>query len=139
MSHRITGKKALKTVLKIDKNAYAIERIINKLYKEEEEYLHIIHQVIGDIMDKKSLKSISESLKTDKSGWNHEAYRVMADKLKEQDNFIENPYEVEEGVQECHKCGSKKVFSITIALRSSDEGDSILSQCINCNSKWRSN
>ena len=53
----------------------------------------------------------------------------------EQDNFIENPFEIEEGVLEC-KCGSKRVFSYQKQSRSADEPMSTYATCVACKNKW---
>ena len=73
-------------------------------------------------------------------GWNHPAFDVYKKQIEEENEFIENPHvNIEEGVIECRKCGSKRTFSYQKQVRSSDEGFSLFVNCINCNSTWREN
>lgn len=71
-------------------------------------------------------------------GWNHPSLAVIRERLMEQDDFVEHPFQVEEGVVEC-RCGSKRTFSTQIQARSSDEGFTLLVRCVECNSQWREN
>lgn len=146
-SYREKGKKALGIVLKQEQNIRVIERnIFNKVYKKptaEKEYISVIYQTINDISNGKELKTILSEIKTDKVGWEHEIFKGVKSRLEEQDNFIENPFEVAEGVFECHKilksgkkCGSKRVFSYTKQVRSADEPESIFATCCACGAKW---
>lgn len=45
--------------------------------------------------------------------------------------------EVEEGVNECYRCGSKKTISQTVQTRSGDEGATTFVACINCKHRWK--
>lgn len=136
MSYRETGKKALNLVLKSQKNITVIEKYVNAASEDEDDYLQNIYQVIGDIMSKKRLKPILADVKEQKLGWNHECFDEIVAALQEQDDFIENPFEVEEGVLECQKCGSKRVFSYSKQCRSADEGYSTFATCVQCKTKW---
>lgn len=136
MSYRDTGKQALSTVLNVQKNINVLEKYIQEASADEEEYRRNIYQIIGDILAKKKLKDILKNIKDQRLGWNHEAFDEIVSVLAEQDDFIENPFEIEEGVLECMKCGSKRVFSITRQERSADEGMTTRAQCVNCKAKW---
>lgn len=72
-------------------------------------------------------------------GWNHPIFEEIRIRLQEQDDFTENPFQVEEGVVECKKCGSKRTLSTQVQVRSSDEGFTLLVHCVDCGSKWREN
>lgn len=140
-SYREQGRDALKTVLKQQKNIETIERnIFNKIKSSsdpQKEYKIIIFQIIGDIHNGVELKEILGNIKNNKIGWNHDSYNEMADKIAEQNEFIRNPFEVEEGVFQCKACGSKRVYSYARQDRSCDEGTSVYAQCVACKAKWR--
>jgi DNA-directed RNA polymerase subunit M/transcription elongation factor TFIIS len=140
-SYREQGRDALKTVLKQQKNIETIERnIFNKIKSSldpQKEYKIVIFQVIGDIHNGVELKEILGSIKNNKVGWNHDSYNEMANKIVEQNEFIRNPFEVEEGVFQCKACGSKRVYSYARQDRSCDEGTSVYAQCVACKAKWR--
>lgn len=60
-------------------------------------------------------------------------------KQREQDDYVFKPFEVEEGVVQCFKCKSFKVFSIAVQTRAADEAITTISQCTECNNKWSCN
>jgi len=143
MDIRQTGKKALKKVLTHQKNIDIIESHINKScsnLEEEEEYIKqynsFIYQVIGDILKKVPLKNILATIKNKELGWEHECFKEYKTIMEEQDDFIENPFEVIEGCMECQKCKSKRVFYYQKQSRSCDEGFNTYASCCNCDSKW---
>ena len=50
-------------------------------------------------------------------------------KMDEYDQFLVKPFEVEEGVLECNKCGSKKTFSYSKQTRAGDEATTVFATC----------
>ena len=154
-SYRKNAIEAFKTVLKIEKNIIIIEKNIFNSTKEkfshlnEEElediYIYIVYQIIGDIQQNIKLKEILKNIKDMKIYWEHHSFQDLLIKLKEQNDFIENPFEVEEGIFECRAvnpktskiCGSKRVFSYAKQDRSCDEGTSVYCECVKCGAKWR--
>ena len=69
--------------------------------------------------------------------YDSEEFDDIDDKIVERDDFINNPYTIDEGVLECEKCGSKKTISTTKQTRSGDESTTVFAMCISCNSKWK--
>ena len=141
-SYRINGKNALKTVLKQEKNIETLEKYVYQISSQnklniEENYNSNLYQIIGDIIDEVKLKSILENIKKNKIGWEHHTFDEMNICISEQNDFIKNPFEVEEGVFQCKNCGSKRVYSYAKQDRSCDEGTSVYAQCVACKSKWR--
>jgi hypothetical protein len=55
---------------------------------------------------------------------------------KEFDTYQITPYEVEDGVLQCKKCGSHRVFSTSKQVRSGDESTSVFAKCVICNCSW---
>lgn len=91
-------------------------------------------------MNREKTYFISNNIPSMYLGWNHPIFDEYKKQLEEENDFIENPHvNIEEGVIECNKCGSKKTFSYQKQVRSSDEGFSLFVNCINCNSTWREN
>jgi len=109
----------------------------NNNNKYDELYFNYIYQIIGDILQNKSLNIIIEDIKLNKIGWEHTTYSKTAARIKEQNDFICNPFEVEEGVFQCKKCETRRVFSYSKQDRASDEGTSVYCFCMVCKSKWR--
>ena len=63
-------------------------------------------------------------------------FKEIFQRLEEHDDFIINPFEVEEGCTECKKCGSKRVFTYTKQIRSSDEPMTTFAKCVQCKISW---
>jgi DNA-directed RNA polymerase subunit M/transcription elongation factor TFIIS len=165
ISFREIGVEALKSVLKIENNINIIEKnlfvnVVNKCFNynkkpetfSTEEYQLIrdmyndsMYQIINDIQEGIKLKDILNNIKNKNIFWDHHSFDQMLENIKEQNDFIENPFEIEEGVFQCKAfdtktekmCGSKKVFSYAKQDRSCDEGTSVYCECINCGAKWR--
>jgi len=72
-------------------------------------------------------------------GFNHPDFAKLKQRQKEQDDYISSPPEVEEGVVECKQCKSKKVYSVSIQTRSSDEPMSTKAYCTQCKNRWIQN
>lgn len=130
------GKDALATVLSVHDNIRIIEKNVYDRSLTEYDYKRNLYQTIGDIVNKKKLKDIVESIKHDRIGWRHSSFDFAKSQLDEQDDFIQNPFQVEEGVIDC-RCGSKRVFSYSKQSRSADEPMTTYAHCVECNSKWQ--
>jgi DNA-directed RNA polymerase subunit M/transcription elongation factor TFIIS len=140
---RNLGKQALASVLKNASNVNVIEKnVYNCVSKDldddtfEKEYKRNIYQIVGDIISGTKLNPLLSKIKEDKIGWAHSCFSVVSARIEEQNEFIVNPFNVEEGALRCHKCNSKRVFSYAKQTRGSDESTSIFAQCVNCKSKW---
>jgi len=102
------------------------------LYEELEEvnfqnYKKIRDRYIEEIINNKCL------------GWYHKTFKYLALKQKEHDEYLLNPFEVEEGVVQCPKCLSYKVYSYSIQLRAADEPMTTMAECTKCKLKWSHN
>lgn len=72
-----------------------------------------------------------------KTGFNHPFYDTISTVIKEQNDFIKNPFlNIEKGVIKCKKCNSERVFSYAKQTRSGDEATSVFCECVECKSKW---
>ena len=157
MSFRETGKEALRVVLNKERNIGIIEQhfyqaVVNEYIssskipdlKEDdissEEltdlYLENMHQLIYDISSGKNLKELLKEIKAGHIQWDHSDFQTFRNRLDERNNFIEKPFEVEEGALECRKCGSKRVYYYQRQLRSADEPMTTFATCCQCGAKW---
>jgi len=140
---RNKGKNALRTVLNDERNIDIIEKHIYNItvkkypYNISENYNINLYQIIGDILNGKKLNEILSDIKKTKIGWEHSSFDEMVSCMAEQNGFLQNPFEVEEGVFQCKACGSRRVFSFSKQERSCDEGTSVYAQCVACKSKWK--
>lgn len=133
--YRLKGKNALRTILKNEQNINIFDKYIFEKYSNEDSYLHNIFQLIEDLNNEISLKELLSDIKNDNLIWKHKFFNNMISDELEQDNFIENPFEIEEGVLEC-KCGSKRVLSYQKQTRGGDESSTTFANCMECGKKW---
>lgn len=82
---------------------------------------------------------VQKIIMQNKLGWNHKQFQDYRKIQQEQDDYILNPFEVEEGVVQCPKCKSFKVFSVAVQTRSADEPTTTMAQCTQCKYKWSQN
>ncbi len=75
--------------------------------------------------------------KMDKYLWKSDVYAEFRNKENIRDEYLTNPQEIDEGVNECTRCGSKKTISFQMQTRSADEGMTNFIKCINCKKKWK--
>ena len=99
-------------------------------------YIEYLYEISLQLKQNTKITPIFENLKKGKVGWNNPVFDDILRNQQEQDDFLVNPFEIEEGVQECNKCGSKRTFSYQKQTRSSDEGMTTFIQCV-CGNKWR--
>ena len=133
--YRLKGKNSLRTILKNEQNINIFDKYIYEKSLDEDLYISNIFQLIEDLRNEIPLKKLLCDIKTNNLNWKHNFFNNMINDELEQDNFIENPFEIEEGVLEC-KCGSKRVFSYQKQSRSADEPMSTYANCVACGNKW---
>lgn len=68
--------------------------------------------------------------------WNLPNFLKFRLEDEEFNKFIITPIEVVEGILQCLKCKSNKIFSFSKQTRSGDEPTSVFAKCSNCHHKW---
>ena len=139
---RNKGKTVLAEYLDKEKNIEIIEKNIYNISLEKKcftnYYLETLYEVCY-FLTTHNLKKINSDLKDKKVLWANDEFLDEKNKQKEKDEFLTNPFEVEEGIEKCDRCGSKRTYSISKQVRSADEGFSTFSHCLDCNKRWRNN
>jgi DNA-directed RNA polymerase subunit M/transcription elongation factor TFIIS len=136
---REKGVQCLTEILTIQKNIKILEKWVFTMSKGSEiTYKDLICETCEKIESKNfPLGRILENMKTGKFSFESENFKENKDDLEEENNFIMNPFEVEEGVLECMKCGSKKTLSYSKQMRGGDEGTTVMATCVNCRNSWK--
>lgn len=135
---RILGKTILETILKNKKNINLIEGLLWKHSDEEaEKYKKILYNTTGIILESGVQEAYDYVKEESFNPFSCESYSNIVKLSKEEDDFMQNPISVEEGVNVCHKCGSKKTISYSKQTRAADEGTTVFVICIQCNNKWK--
>ena len=145
MSKRIIIKKstrnkaiaALYCELNKQRNVEILEKSLYKNTSNDSEYVFALQQTISDIRQKKkTLSQILGSIKKKEIGWRHTSLKKIKQEVDEIFEYIENPFEVEEGIFQCSSCSSKRVLSYQKQTRGGDESATTFSRCANCGHSW---
>jgi DNA-directed RNA polymerase subunit M/transcription elongation factor TFIIS len=128
---------AISTIVEKESDILKIENCIYEYdNSSEQKYKYNIYQIICEISKKKLKgKKLTSALDKLRLNWDLDIFTELHMKIAEQDDFILNPFEVEEGVLKCN-CGSERVFSYSKQVRSADEGQTTFAQCMQCKAKW---
>jgi DNA-directed RNA polymerase subunit M/transcription elongation factor TFIIS len=152
--YRETGMKMISEVFKNEKNRKVFEKNIwehtevpnQSEIEHGEEYLFIMYQICGDMIidnlskseevPKKGTTERLVDIKQKKFGWNSTVFENISKYIEEYDEYLVNPFEVVEGVSECHKCHSKRTWSVQKQTRGGDEPMTTFSKCVDCGNRW---
>ena len=86
--------------------------------------------------DPVTLKTLYDAMKSDKLGLHHKDFTEIAKKMDETDTFMNRPFDVSEGVNQCSKCKSFRTISFCKQTKSLDEGMTIYITCIDCKFRY---
>lgn len=140
---RHQGCTTLSHVLSQPNNVKRLEEYIYKYSNERDEYWNLVYECVYRLITsqqkKECLVSIIHDLRTRNMGWEDPEFSIIRTKQEEEDNFIMKPFEVDEGVLECNRCGSKRTISYQRQTRSADEGSTTFAQCVECKHRWKHN
>ena len=125
----------------MDAYTTVINTLLDKLSSEMgEEKEWLLSQVYDDLANEEDPQAyVEDIIKKGKLGWEHASFSKIKQNQQEQDDYILNPFEAEEGVVECKKCGSSKVYSVSVQTRAADEPMTTMAQCTVCKTKWSYN
>ena len=117
----------------------SLEEAVFKASKSSKNYKHImaeIHCLVAH--DNKTAKEVLEIVQSGQTEWKHPKFSDIAHTQNEIFSYIENPFEVIDGMFACPKCGNKKTVAYSKQTRSSDEGMSTFVFCTNrmCKHQW---
>lgn len=116
-----------------------IKNIVKDKTNEFGDLEWVLAQAEEDLENLSPEMYIEKHLVTKLIGWKHPMFHEIKCRQEEQDDYILNPYEVEEGVIECIKCKGRRVFSTTIQTRAADEPMTTIAHCVACKTKWSQN
>ena len=110
----------------------------NCMFKNPEPYaMYLLYELSAEFATDPKVEDFIQRVKNKRSGWDHPVFRPFHHLQKEYDDFLLNPPEVEEGVIQCHRCGSKKTFSFSKQTRRADESATVFVRCAECNKSFK--
>ena len=85
-----------------------------------------------DIAFRKMFGDLPDDTSTPSTGFNNPLFDGVRKKINETLLFQTNSFELQDGVEQCRKCGSYKTLSSAKQTRSADEGATGFTQCLKC-------
>ena len=117
-----------------------LEQLSSKMQEDKMWLWSFVHDALGEEENPRAIETYIENvIKQGKIGWNHDSFISAKQSQQDQDDYTLNPFEAEEGVVECKKCGSSKVYSVSVQTRAADEPMTTMAQCTICKTKWSYN
>ena len=126
---------ALSSVLKNETNIDIFSKHLLSL--DFDDAKDVLYEVVTALRQGDKVRSVYQRLVGNEIGFRGPAFESQRLKQEEEDEFITNPAEVEEGVHECDRCGSKRTMSYTRQINAGDESTAVWAQCVQCGKKWR--
>jgi DNA-directed RNA polymerase subunit M/transcription elongation factor TFIIS len=108
-----------------------ISNYLNKISEDEQIQKFILYETFSH--KEKALNMLKEKQYL----FQHHVYDDIRLRVKEQEEFLENPTQVEDGVIQCNRCKSHKTFSYAKQTRGSDEGTTVFVRCSQCHHQFR--
>jgi len=129
-----TGKDILNLYFK--DNAENIDEKLKELSKGDVKiYKILVYEVVAELLYVGDVNTVFNNIIEDNIYWNNKYFDPIKFKIHQENQFIVKPLEIEEGVVQCSKCSSKRVFSYSRQCRGGDEPMTTFCECI-CGKKW---
>lgn len=109
----------------------------NKVNCDEQDLLYEISFIMK--IEKENLKNTFDLLKKNRIFHNHPNFDDISKRLDEMDHFMDKPFEMTEGINDCRKCNSRRTLSYNRQTRSGDEGLTVYVFCIDCKYRYTMN
>lgn len=139
-NHRACGKHMLRNCGFSESEISTIEDGVYKISESSiDRYKNIMMEIYDFVFQSGfDFEKINKIIQDGEVEWKNYMFNEIAESQAEIFNYIENPFEVVEGMFSCPKCGNKKNVSYSKQVRSSDEGMSTFVFCSNrlCRHNW---
>lgn len=118
-------------------NRERLIKFLKTMTNDERMLKYLLYEIAVEYLFTDNLNQVMEQVQKKEIGWNHPNFNQIKQEFQEEDDFIQNPPAVEEGVMECKKCHSKRTFSFSKQTRRSDESATVFIRCSNCNYTYK--
>jgi len=128
---------AMRLLFKKKANQQRFLKHIASISRDEDEARYLTYEVIIEFLYLNNLPHLMEQVKRREIGFDHPNLDAIRQEFQEQDDFLINPPQVEEGIMECKRCHSKRTFSFSKQTRRSDESATVFIRCSNCSFMYK--
>ena len=118
-------------------NAERLLKFLYTLSPKQEDIQEMLYEIVVEYLFTDNLHQVMEQVQKKEIFWTHPNFSQIRQEFQEEDDFIQNPPVVEEGVMECQKCHSKRTFSFSKQTRRSDESATVFIRCSNCSYTYK--
>lgn len=98
---------------------------------------YLLYEFVMDYRFHPHISTVIDQLIRKDILWNHPNLSFIRQQFQEQDDFIETPPVIDEGVIECIRCKSKRTFSFSKQTRRGDESTTVFVRCSECSKTFR--
>lgn len=128
---------ALNVLFKKKENKERFLEFVASVSKDADDARYMIFEIISEFLYVNQLRPVMEQVKKKEMGFQHPNFESIRREFQEQDDFLENPPQVQEGIMECKRCHSKRTFSFSKQTRRSDESATVFIRCSNCSFMYK--
>jgi DNA-directed RNA polymerase subunit M/transcription elongation factor TFIIS len=96
----------------------------------------LLHASLSDSPAEAAMR-VFRDLRAGRHGSRHTRFEYISRIFEEEENFLCNPPDIDEGVIACSKCGSNKTYSFTKQVRRADESATVFVTCSKCRHSFR--
>jgi DNA-directed RNA polymerase subunit M/transcription elongation factor TFIIS len=130
-------KEAVQILFKKKANQERFMKFITDIGGDKDEIRYLVYEIVSEFLYVNNIQSLMEQVRRKEIGFNHPSFDTIRNEFQEQDDFFENPPQVEEGIMECKRCRSKRTFSFSKQTRRSDESATVFIRCSNCDFMYK--
>ena len=125
----------LRTFVKNERNRLRLASFLESMSDNEDVQKFILYEAFAH--SHQGQEDVQKILKEKQFMFSHKDFTDIHNLVREQEEFLNNPVQVEECLIESHRCKSHKTFSYAKQTRASDEGTTVFVTCAECKHQFR--
>lgn len=127
-------RKILEKYMNKESNIVRMEKFLGNISDNEEIQKFVLYETL---CHHKTGQDVKHLFKTKQFLFSAKEFEEIHHLVKEQEDYLNNPIQVEDGIIECKKCHSFKTLSFAKQTRASDEGTTVFVKCAVCHHQFR--
>ena len=128
----------LQLITKHTRNADILKRMIQDYSTSKDVDPNDVLYELAFYKSDHGFKETVDFLREKQLGFGHPSFQSISKRIDEMDHFMDKPFEVVEGVNQCGnaKCNGKRTLSYSRQTRGGDEGMTVYVFCIDCKFRY---